>query len=368
MKLLSIVGARPQFIKLAPVCRAVEEYNRGGTAITHRVLHTGQHFDPEMSEQFFSQLGIPEPDWNLGVGGGSTSCAQVARMLERLEPVLRQERPDWIILYGDTNSTLAGALAATRAGFRSAHVEAGCRSQRIDMPEEQNRIVADHLARLLLTVSPRATSALHREGIGTSDDPLRRDIVWVGDLMYDTLLAAMKSADAKTETLMNGFGLTHGEYYLLTVHRADNANRERVRAILNAAEALDYPVVFPVHPRTRAALNGAAASLRNVRLSEPIGYIEMLALQRHARKVLTDSGGVQKEAFFLGVPCVTLRDETEWPETVDAGANRLAGARTDGILEATLRWNPSLQSGPREFGDGRAAERVVRALADRVAA
>ncbi len=369
MKLLSVVGARPQFVKLAPVCRAIGKVNEGGEArISHSIVHTGQHFDPEMSERFFSQLGIPQPECNLAVGASSTPAEQLAHMLERLEPVLQDRAPDWVIVYGDTNSTLAAAVAGTRAGYRVAHVEAGCRSHRIDMPEEQNRIVADHLARLLFTVSQRATQTLHREGIGTVDDPLRREIVWAGDLMYDTLMMFIELADGRAEATLRQLGVTPGSYYLLTVHRADNVNRQRLRAILDAAEALDFPVVFPVHPRTRAALNGDAQWRRNVHICEPLGYLEMLALQKHAHKVLTDSGGVQKEAFFLGVPCITLRNETEWPETVEAGANRLVGTCTDKILDAALRWKPSLQAGPREFGDGRAAERIVQGLAERMAA
>ncbi len=363
---VSIVGARPQFIKLAPICRAIEAHNQGGRKpkIVHRIVHTGQHYDREMAELLFVQLRIPEPESNLGVGSGSHG-EQLARMLERLEPVLLKETPDWLIVYGDTNSTLAGAVLGARLGIPLAHVEAGCRSHNWALPEEQNRVVADHLSQLLLASSLTAVEHLRREGIGVADDPQRRKVTFVGDVMHDALLGNLTLAERRTQDHLEKFGLEAGQYYLLTLHRTENTDHpERLLSILRTLESLDLPVLFPVHPRTRKVLSdvGAPLSNRNILMVAPLGFLDMLAMEKHARKILTDSGGVQKEAFYLKVPCVTLRAETEWPETVEMGANRLAGSDSKKILEAIREPHANFQTMASPFGDGRASERILNEL------
>ena len=367
---MSVVGARPQFVKLGPVCRAIQAHNDQGVPprIDHRILHTGQHYDREVSELFFTQLGLPKPHYNLAAGSGSAGN-QLARMLARMERILAGKKADWVILYGDTNSTLAGALLAARLKIRAAHVEAGCRSSDPWMPEEQNRIVADHLSQLLLAPSAAALENLRREGIGTDGDPQKRRIVRVGDVMFDALLQHLPLAEQSATETLEAFGLQDGEYLLLTIHRAENTDSpERLSSLLEAAGSLDWPVLFPVHPRTRQVLASAGASVNgNIRAVAPLGYLEMLAIARHARKILTDSGGVQKEAFYLGVPCVTLRDQTEWPETVALGANHIAGTSPKAIREAVAadqgrlcRAGASEKTAP--YGDGRAAEKIVAEL------
>jgi UDP-N-acetylglucosamine 2-epimerase len=363
---LSIVGARPQFIKVAPVCRAMEAYRQAGKppGFEHCIVNTGQHYDREMAELFFVQLGIPEPKYNLGVGSG-THAEQLARTLERLEPVLTQERPDGVIVYGDTNSTLAGALLAARLNFRLAHIEAGCRSFNLSMPEEQNRKVADHLSQVLLTPSQRATENLWAEGIGTPEDPLRRRVALVGDVMYDALLANARLAEPRVRENLRAFGLEENKYYLLTLHRAENTESpKRLRSLLEGLRNVDLPVLFPVHPRTRKVLKEAGVALddRNLKAVAPLGYLDMLAIEKHARRILTDSGGVQKEAFYLRVPCVTLRDETEWPETVELGANQLAGTDLDNILKALRTPHSILDANAMPYGDGHACERILEEL------
>jgi UDP-GlcNAc3NAcA epimerase len=361
---ISVVGARPQFVKLAPVCRAIQAHNErsGVPRIEHKIIHTGQHYDPAIADLFFVQMNIPAPDYNLSVGSGSHGV-QLARMLERLEPVLMEERPDWVIVYGDTNSTLAGALIAARLHLRLAHVEAGCRSADMRMPEEQTRIVADHLSHLLLAPSQSAVENLQREGIAGADDPRERRATMVGDVMYDALLGNMVLAEEYVENNLKRFDLESGGYYLLTLHRAENTdNPERLRQILDAAQSLELPVLFPVHPRTKNILSRESISLTgNLRPIEPLGYFEMLAAEKHARKILTDSGGVQKEAFYLGVPCITLRDRTEWPETVEVGANILTGTDPDKIREA-VRASQMVAADSLPYGDGRASQKIINEL------
>jgi UDP-GlcNAc3NAcA epimerase len=364
-KWVSIVGARPQFVKLAPVCRAIEAHNEAAALprIEHSIVHTGQHYDPAIAELLFVQLKIPEPKHNLGIGSG-THGAQLARMLERLEPILVSERPDWVIAYGDTNSTLAGALLAARLHIPLAHVEAGCRSSDMAMPEEQNRIVADHLSQLLLAPSQSAVRNLHREGLGSGDDPRNRRVAMVGDVMYDALLQNRILAEKGAIERLRQLHLESKGYYLLTLHRAENTDdRNRLREILNAISPLDLPVLFPVHPRTRNVLADAGISLDgNLRPVAPAGYLEMLGFEKHARMILTDSGGVQKEAFYLEVPCVTLRDRTEWPETVALGANRIAGTTAESIRDAIQANNRQHWPSASPYGDGGAARRIVREL------
>jgi UDP-GlcNAc3NAcA epimerase len=361
---MSIVGARPQFVKLAPVCRAIEAHNNeaGSVPIEHTIIHTGQHYDRELADLFFSQMQIPEPRYNLAVGSGSHG-AQIARMLERIEPILNSERPDWIIIYGDTNSTLAGALLAARLKLPIAHVEAGCRSGDTE-PEEQNRIVSDHLSRLLLAPCARAVQNLKNEGLGREHDPHARRVAMVGDVMYDALLQNRRLAEQCARRMLERFSLTSKQYYLLTIHRAENTDDvEQFRRILDAAAGLDLPVLFPVHPRTQQMLAASRASLNgNLRPVAPLGYLEMLAAEMHARKILTDSGGVQKDAFYLEVPCVTLRDKTEWPETVAVGANRIGSSTVESIRAAVAAGHSQDWLTSTPYGDGTAAAKIVNEL------
>ncbi len=349
MKILTVVGARPQFIKAAPFSRAVRR------AHTEVLVHTGQHYDPLMSDVFFDELDLPRPDHHLGVGSGAHG-AQTGMMLERLEAIIQRETPDRVVIYGDTNSTLAGALAASKLNVPVAHVEAGLRSYVRSMPEEINRIVADHVSSYLFAPTDTAVRNLAAEGI-------TRGVTMTGDIMCDALRANAPIAAERSDALRR-LGLERGGYVLATVHRAANTDHvHKLADIIDALMGLHEPVVLPLHPRTRAALMGTDIEVEApVRVIEPVGYLDMLALQQSARMVLTDSGGVQKEAYLLGVPCVTLRDETEWVETLEGGWNVLAGADTERILTAAKRPRPSGVP-PAVFGDGDAAERMVEALA-----
>jgi UDP-GlcNAc3NAcA epimerase len=318
------------------------------------LVHTGQHYDEELSQVFFSELGLPAPEHRLDLGGGSNT-AQTARMLEALEGLLAAESPDLVLVYGDTNSTLAGALAAAQAGIPVAHVEAGMRSFDRTMPEELNRVLTDHASALLLCSSEAAAENLRAERISGR-------IEVVGDVMVDVALLLGPRAAAHTEVLAE-HGVDAGAFVLVTAHRAGNvddpARLERLVALL---EALPQPVVFPVHPRTRARLEAAGllGRLDGLTLAPPLGYLDFLELARHARAILTDSGGVQKEAYLLGVPCVTLRDTTEWVETVDAGWNVLVDLDREAALAALERTPPPDR--PELYGGGRAAERVRDAV------
>ncbi len=326
-------------------------------------MHTGQHYDYEMDALLFEQLCLPQPDYNLGVGSG-TQSAQLGNLFQALEPVLAFEMPDWVLVYGDTNSTLAGALMASRLGLRVAHIEAGCRSYVASMPEEQNRIITDHLSTLLLTASPAGNTNLLREGIGSPGDPRQRTVEFVGDLMLDVLLSSRNRLDETAKSLLPPLGLTPGGYYLLTLHRAENtASAELLLPILSALQSANLPVVFPVHPRTRRMLAQIdAASVVNLKQIPPLGYFEMLCAIKHSRRVITDSGGVQKEAFYLRLPCITLRRETEWPETVDAGLNTLVGMDPVALSQA-LANPPCLPADyPAPYGDGAASAKVLDLL------
>jgi UDP-GlcNAc3NAcA epimerase len=363
-KWISVVGARPQFVKLAPMCRAIEAHNaETDSGIEHVIVHTGQHYDPEVAELFFVQMAIPEPKYNLGTGSGSFGT-QLGKMLEGLEPIFRDEHPDFVIVYGDTNSTLAGALIASRLHLPLVHVEAGCRSYDMRMPEEQNRVVADQLSAVLFVASEGARENLHREGIGTVDDPLRRQIALAGDVMHDALLHNRRLAQKTAAGILAAHGVAAGEYYLLTIHRAENTDDARILAgILDAVGKLDRPVLFPVHPRTKSVLARHDFVLPpNVKQIPPAGYLEMLMFEQSARAILTDSGGVQKEAFYLGVPCVTLRDRTEWPETVAHGANHIAGTTKTSILAAVRAAEQTQRTTGAPYGDGSAARKIVTEL------
>jgi UDP-GlcNAc3NAcA epimerase len=359
MKILTVVGNRPQFIKAAAVSGPLREHHE------ELLVHTGQHHDERLSAIFFAELGLARPDRQLGIAGGSNT-SQTARMLAALEPLIEEERPGAALVYGDTNSTLAGALACSQAGVPVAHVEAGMRSFDRTMPEERNRVVVDHLAKLLLCASRTAAENLRAEGIGecTTGGGERR-IEVVGDVMVDVAMRAQPVARARDGALKT-YDVRAGEYLLLTAHRAGNVDPpKRLRALVELVRALPAPVVFPLHPRTRARLREAGLldeleHCPHVRLSEPLGYGEFAALLCHARAVLSDSGGVQKEAYLAGVPCVTLRANTEWVETVQAGWNTLVDLDAAAALAALERPAPSER--PALYGDGHAAERCVRAI------
>jgi UDP-GlcNAc3NAcA epimerase len=350
IRILTVVGARPQFIKAAPVSKAIRR--RGHVEF---LVHTGQHYDGRMSQIFFDELEIPPPAVNLEVGSGS-HARQTAQMMTGIEELLEQQPPHVVLLYGDTNSTLAGALAAVKLHIPIAHVEAGLRSFNRRMPEEHNRVLTDHCADVLLCPTPTAVGHLRNEGI-------TRGVHLVGDVMVDALLSAAAAA-ATRSTVVRDLGLPERGYLLATVHRAENTDDpERLSGILRAFDAVAEPIVFPVHPRTRHALTRTGyVPPAHVRLLDPVGYLDMVMLEKSARAILTDSGGIQKEAYCLSVPCVTLRDETEWVETVSAGWNRLVGASTEKIVEAVRGLTPPADH-PELFGDGRAAERCVDVLA-----
>ncbi len=361
MKLIDVVGARPQFIKVAPILRAIQRYNeRHPDSPIHEVLvHTGQHYDHEMSGVFFDDLGLKPPDYHLGVGSG-THGYQTGEMLKRIEEVLLWEKPDLVMVYGDTNSTLAGALAAAKLHIPVAHVEAGLRSFNRRMPEEINRVLTDHLSDLLFCPTRTAVENLRQEGI-------TEGVHLVGDVMYDAVLQYMALAEKKSRILEH-LGLEPGGYALATIHRAENAdNPERLRAIFAGLEAVareGLPVVLPLHPRTRKQADTLGLWPNSVRALEPVSYLDMLVLEKNARVILTDSGGVQKEAFFFRVPCVTMREETEWVETVEAGWNTLVGCDPEQIRQAALTAQPGAES-VWPYGDGKAAERITGVIKTR---
>jgi UDP-GlcNAc3NAcA epimerase len=348
MRIVTVVGNRPQFVKAAAVSRLLREEHE------ELLVHTGQHYDDELSRVFFDELGVPAPDRELGTGSG-TNSEQTARMLGALAPVLAELQPDLVLVYGDTNSTLAGALAAAQAAIPVGHVEAGMRSFDRSMPEELNRVLTDHASGLLLCSTQTALDNLAREGVDG-------EAVLVGDVMADVSLA-FRDIAAERSTILADLGLTPGSYLAVTAHRAGNVDvPERLELLVELLEALPGPVVFPVHPRTRARLEAAGLldRLAGVTLAPPLGYLDFLELARHARAVLTDSGGVQKEAYLLGVPCITLRDTTEWVETVEAGWNVLVDLDRDAALAALERTPPAER--PELYGGGHAAERVRDAV------
>jgi UDP-N-acetylglucosamine 2-epimerase (non-hydrolysing)/UDP-GlcNAc3NAcA epimerase len=365
LKVLTVVGNRPQFIKAAAVSPGLR---RGAEEL---LVHTGQHHDDELSAVFFAELGLQAPDVQLEISGGSNS-SQTARMLSALEPVVATAAPDWVLVYGDTNSTLAGALAAVQQGVRVAHVEAGMRSFDRTMPEEVNRVLTDHLSELLLCSSEVAAANLAAEGIGSSGDPVERDrisaaprVEVVGDVMVDVALQVQPLARERVE-LVRGHGVEPGAYLLATAHRAGNVDEPtRLAALVELLLGVGEPVVLPLHPRTRLRLEAAGLLERltrgsSVRVTEPLGYVELTALMCNARAVLTDSGGLQKEAYLAGVPCVTLRAATEWVETVEVGWNTLVDLDL-GAARAALD-APRPHARPALYGDGQAGGRVVTAL------
>ncbi len=348
MKILSIVGARPEFVQAAPVSRALQAKHR------EILLHTGQHYDYEMSAVFFQQLGLPSPDHNLEVGSGSHTW-QIGQMLIRLEKVLLTEQPDWVIVRGDTNSTIAGALAAVKLGFPLVHIEAGLRSFDNRMPEEINRVLTDRVSNVLFCPTETAVHNLAAEGITAG-------VYQVGDVMYDGLLYNLALAEAQS-TILADLQISPRRYLLATVHRASNTDtRDNLANILTTFAQAGVPVIFPVHPRTRKQLALFELEVApNVRLIDPVSYFDILVLQKNAHLLLTDSGGMQKEIYCLGTPCITLREQTEWVETVDAGWNVLVGADRRRILRAIRSFAPPDER-PLLYGDGRAAERIVNTL------
>jgi len=360
MKIATIIGARPQFIKASVVSRALLE-----NAVTTEVLiHTGQHYDTNMSDVFFRELDIPAPQYNLGIGSGSHG-EQTGRQLAAIEKVLIQEEPDWVLVYGDTNSTLAGALAAVKLHIPVAHVEAGLRSFNKAMPEEINRVLTDQCSDLLFTPTAAANENLAREGVVSSR------VHEVGDVMYDAALYYAEKARAKSTILVEQ-QLIPGQFILATIHRPANTDDpERLRIIIESLLTCSktMPVVFPVHPRTRQKLESIStfkaqlAGAPQFRLVNPVGYLDMVTLEKHAAVVATDSGGVQKEAFFYGVPCVTLREETEWVELVDAGWNRLCPPESSEAVAKTIIGSIGTHGRTTQpYGQGDTAKRIVQIL------
>lgn len=352
MKTVTIVGARPQFIKAATVSRAFAEQG-----INEVLVHTGQHYDTNMSDIFFDELRIPRPNYHLGIGGG-THGQMTGRQLEKIEEVLLTERPDWVLVYGDTNSTLAGALAAVKLHIPVAHVEAGLRSFNRRMPEEINRVVTDHASCLLFAPTATAVRNLADEGI-TGDK-----VQLVGDVMFD---AALFYRDlARQPVWFDGLGVGEGEFVLCTIHRAENTDDiVRLSGILKGLADSGLPVILPLHPRTKAVIDHSGIVMANtIRIVPPVGYLEMVWLEMHCRVVATDSGGVQKEAYFHCKPCVTLRNETEWVELVAANANVLVGADSIALAAALAEFTkPECEGHMRLYGDGNAASKIVQELA-----
>jgi len=358
IKIITIVGARPQFIKAAPVSRAVIEHNKaaGEQRIEEIILHSGQHFDEKMSEVFFKELNIPAPQYNLGVQGGSHG-AMTGRMLERIEAVLLKENPDLVIVYGDTNTTLAGALAASKLNIKIAHIEAGLRSWNKQMPEEINRILTDHLSAFLFCPTFQAVENLKKEGI-------QKNVFHSGDVMFDAALLAASLSD-KHNLILKKTGLQKGAYFLATLHRAENTDNEiRLKSILSALNELSVqkPVVLPIHPRTIKKIRafGLESLTPNLKIIDPVSFLEMVALEKNAALILTDSGGVQKEAYFHGIPCITLRDETEWIETIETGWNILAGCDVNKILKACQKRSKGTPI--LEYGTGNASQKIINTL------
>lgn len=353
MKILTVVGARPQFIKAAVVSHVLRGRHQ------EVLVHTGQHFDYNMSQQFFDELDIPAPDYNLGISGGSHG-EMTGRMLVELEKVMQKEHPDWVLLYGDTNSTLAAALAAAKLHIPICHVEAGTRTHSRTNPEEINRICTDHVSALLLASTASGMEEMKHEGLSDR-------AALVGDPMYDAFVkysGCKRLADIRLQLLAGGTASVPEEYTYLTCHREENTNRdEDLREIFKAMEKLDVPVIYPVHPRNhdRALRLQGEMNLKNVLLSQPVGYLESACLVKHAQLVVTDSGGLQREAFFAGKKCVTLLDFVVWPETMVGNRNVLAKPESSDIL-AKLTIPQEIDEHYQPFGDGHAAEKIVRAM------
>ncbi len=355
MKIITIIGARPQFIKAAVVSRAMRLRPQ---EITEVIVHTGQHFDSNMSDIFFQELDIPKPDYHLGVGGGSHG-QNTGRMLEKIEEVLLQEKPDYVLVYGDTDSTLAGTLAAVKLHIPVAHVEAGLRSFNRKMPEEINRILTDHASDVLFTPTLTAVKNLNKEGI--SSDKIKQ----VGDVMYDAALFYGAKVE-QNSSLLTDLGIESKKYTLVTLHRAENVDdKVRLSSIIKGLAHYKNKIIWPLHPRTKKMLESFGIAIpQNITIIDPIGYLDMILLEKHAALIATDSGGVQKEAYFHKVACITLRDQTEWIELVEQGANIITGANADAIIAALSKArniNPTIFDKPL-YGDGNTGKAIVDSL------
>ncbi len=355
MKLVSIVGARPQFVKAGIVSRELRK--RG---IKEIFIHTGQHYDFNMSDVFFKELGLPKPDYYLGIGSGLHG-EQTGKMLIEIEKVLLKEKPDIVLVYGDTNSTLAGALASSKLHIPVAHVEAGLRSFNKKMPEEINRVLTDHISKYLFAPTETAIKNLEKEGI-------TEGVYNVGDVMYDVALESIKKINE--EEVLSKFGLKSKDFILTTIHRAENTdNKENLKAILDALQELakkGFKMLFPIHPRTKNAVENFGLEIRekNILIVEPVSYFEMVALEKNAKVIITDSGGVQKEGYFLGTPCVIPRNETEWVELIDSGFNVLTGADKNKIVKAVegkVKFSPSRRN-ISLYGNGDASKKITDIL------
>ena len=357
MKIMHIAGARPNFMKVAPVMAAL---NACSNTFEQRLVHTGQHYDFQMSQVFFEELGLGDPDEHLGVGSGS-HAEQTARLMLAFEPVLLKQRPDWVFVYGDVNSTLACALVGAKLGVPLAHVEAGLRSRDRSMPEEINRLLTDQISDLLFTPSADADGNLLGEGIE------REKIHLVGNVMIDTLVRMLPFAEQRT--VLRDLDIVKGEYILVTLHRPSNVDQAvPLEEILSALQALSeqHTVVFPLHPRTRERISRFGLNADGLQLLEPLGYLDFLSLTRSARFVLTDSGGIQEETSFLGIPCLTLRTTTERPITLQKGTNRLVACSRQAILEAAASIGPQPLARIAEIPlwDGQAANRIAQVMLD----
>lgn len=364
MKIISIIGTRPQIIKSAPFSK---EFRKNHKEI---LIHTGQHYDLNMSDIFFDELNVTKPDYNLDICP-STHGKMTGRMLEGIENILLEQRPEAVLVYGDTNSTLAGALAASKLNISVIHIEAGLRSHDMQMPEEQNRVITDHVSSLLMCPTQTAVNNLLKEGI-------KEGVYNTGDVMFDAVLHNASSAEnyQSFKAYLKGIIATSGtnvericgicpkKYYLATIHRAENTETsEKLRTILSAFNKLDFPVLFPIHPRTRKIVDTFKVKMPNIFYIEPVGYLEMITFIRYARKVLTDSGGLQKEAYFLDTPCVTLRERTEWVETLDGGWNVLAPINEQEIIYRVKKpFIIKTMQKKDAFGDGCAAKKIVKIL------
>jgi UDP-GlcNAc3NAcA epimerase len=356
MKVVTIVGARPQFIKATPVSKALREAGH-----TEFILHTGQHYDYGMSQVFFDELGLPVADVNLNVQSGNHG-QQTGQMLIGIEKILIKENPDWVLVFGDTNSTLAGALAAVKLQIPLAHVEAGLRSFNRNMPEEHNRVLTDQCANMLFCPTKTAVDNLRNEGI-------TQNVHMVGDTMYEAVIRFSEFANQRS-SILKDFKLTKEEFLLASVHCASNTdNQTNLLNILTAFIESEEEIIFPVHPRTMQKIKELGildqnSNTKKLRIIEPVGYLDMLTLERNARLILTDTGGMQKEAYWLGVPCLTLRDETEWVETVESGWNLLVGTDLQQILNGLQHRFPPNDQHPAFFGDGQSAHRIVQILGE----
>jgi UDP-GlcNAc3NAcA epimerase len=348
MKILTVVGARPQFIKAAAVSNIIRKEHE------EILVHTGQHYDENMSNIFFEELKIPRPDYNLEVGSGGHGT-QTGAMLMKLEELYMKEKPDMVLVYGDTNSTFAGALCASKLLIPVAHIEAGLRSFNMNMPEEQNRILTDHISKYLFVPTISAVKNLSAEGI-------TKGVHNVGDVMYDATLNFTELSKEKSK-IMQALNLYKEEFILTTIHRAENTNDiNRLRNIIEALNESGQKIILPLHPRTKKYMEDYGLVFNNnIKIIDPIGYLDMISLEMHCKKIVTDSGGVQKEAFFMNKPCITMRDETEWVETVENGWNIIAGTDKAKILEGIVNFMPN-KAQANIFGDGHAAEKILQII------